>query len=764
MPSLAQQIARFCSLLSSKQKRIYKGNMRKFKVIITLIAGILLSTVGTTYSQIIPPADISYTIDKSSVQVGDIVTVTFNGTIPGNYHIYSNDYVCPNGGPLQSKFTYEPHSSYALIGQAIPIGAKKVYDDVFGCDVTEFHHKVVFKQKIKVVSASPKIIGLFEYQMCTEDGRCVLHEYEIDIKGITVTATTNSTIEPVIQDTPTIEEVSPTTSPTVGLDSATVAKLLKCLDCGDEVVGNTARVSADDVNYSSYQKTSQTDTTACELKTFAGDTEESQESYWGFFILAFLSGLIALLTPCVFPMIPMTVSFFMKDGSRKKAIRAGLIYGISIIAIYVIVGTIVAATAGPDAAHFLSTHWIPNTFFFLIFVIFAASFFGAFEITLPSRFVNKIDKQADKGGLAGIFFMAFTIVLVSFSCTGPIVGTILVESAGGAFLKPLIGMFGFSLAFAIPFTLFAIFPSWLNNLPQSGGWLNTVKVVLGFIELALGLKFLSVADQAYHWGILDREIYIGLWIVIFTLMGIYLMGKIKFAHDSDTKFLSVPRLFMVIITFSFVAYLTPGMVGAPLKALAGYLPPMHTHDFNIVEEIINPQKRTRGHNGIEPKYNDKLHIAHGIRGYFEYEQGMEVARLMGRPAFVDFTGHGCVNCREMEAVVWSDPEVRRLLDEEYVVISLYTDEKDIMLPEDEWYYSKYDGKLIQRMDKRNIDIEQCYFEKNSQPVYALLDNEGNLLQSTREYDLNVEDYLAFLKNGLTEYTARMAPSEKVEVK
>ncbi|MFT7591486.1 MAG: thiol:disulfide interchange protein, partial [bacterium] len=532
--------------------------MRKVKVFKILTVALLISSVGSVYSQIIPPAEFSYTLDKSSVKVGDIVTVTFTGVIPETYHMYSNDYVCTNGGPLPAKFTYNANKSYEIVGKSTPIGAKKVYDDIFECDITEFHHIAVFKQKIKVLSASPKIKGLLEYQMCAESGRCVLHEYEIEVKGITGIAKIDNVVKPTTPDILETTEQKATTS-SIGIDSATVDRLLRCLDCGDEKIGNNARISADDVNYSSYQKTSQSDTTACELKTFGGDTGESQESFWGFFILAFLSGLVALLTPCVFPMIPMTVSFFMKDGSRSKAIRAGLIYGISIITIYVIVGTIVASTAGPDAAHFLSTHWLPNIFFFLIFVIFAISFFGAFEITLPSRFVNKIDKQADKGGLAGIFFMAFTIVLVSFSCTGPIVGTILVESAGGQFIKPLIGMFGFSLAFAIPFTLFAIFPNWLNNLPQSGGWLNTVKVVLGFVELALGLKFLSVADQAYHWGILDREIYIGLWIVIFTLMGIYLLGKIKFAHDSETKFLSVPRLFMVIFTFSFVAYLTPGM-------------------------------------------------------------------------------------------------------------------------------------------------------------------------------------------------------------
>lgn len=705
------------------------------------------------HAQMIPPADFSYSITPNSVKVGDEITITFNGDIPETFHMYSNDYKC-DLGPLPAKFTFEKNGSFSLVGGATPVGSEKVFDDIFNCELSEFHHKAVFKQKVKILSANPKITGLLEYQMCTEAGMCVLHEYEFNITGIIVSG--GATSAPA-QITPTVEPVDVEQTQTgangVMIDSTMLAKLMNCVGCNDEVerLEGSGIVPAGDANFSGYQKLSESDTASCVEKQYVGETDDEKQSYWGFFILAFLSGLLALLTPCVFPMIPMTVTFFMKDGSRAKAIRSGLIYALSIIGIYVVLGTIVAATLGEDAAHFLSTHWAPNIFFFLIFLVFAASFFGAFELTLPSKFINKIDAKADKGGLAGIFFMAFTIVLVSFSCTGPIVGTILVEATNGEYIKPIIGMFGYSLAFAIPFGLFAIFPNWLNNLPQSGGWLNSVKVVLGFVELAFGLKFLSVADQTYHWGILDREVYLALWIVIFTLMGIYLLGKIKFAHDSDLPFVSVPRLIFAILTFAFVGYLLPGMVGAPLKQLAGYLPPMSTHDFDLFDKIENPN----GHKKRSVKYADKLHIPHGIEGYFDYEEGMEAARLAGKPAFVDFTGHGCVNCREMEARVWSDPAVLRILKEDYIVISLYTDDKTLMLPEDEWYYSKHNGKLVKTLAKKNADIQACYFNANSQPMYGLMDNKGSLLQPKRNYDLDVDAYVAFLKNGLSEYNKRM---------
>lgn len=729
--------------------------MKKFLALV-----FMLLSVASVFGQNVPPADWKHTVPGKEIKAGDVVEVVFKAAIPEGMHIYSNDYGdCP---PIKAKFIYDESATYQLVGGAVPIGSHKYIDDVFECEVADFENNAEFRQKIKVLSSNPKIKGVLEYQMCTADGMCVQHEYIFDLKGFNVIKSTNTpevleTPEVVDEDEPeeTEEVVEETASSTIGGDSLILAKLSDLL--GTEEGGATpfgGTVKAEEVNYSSYKKSSDSDTSTCIEKTFEGQSSDEKTSYWGFFIVAFLSGLAALLTPCVFPMIPMTVSFFMKDGSKAKAIRSGLIYGLSIIVIYVLIGTLVAATAGEAAANFLSTHWLPNIFFFLVFVIFAASFFGAFEITLPSWLVNKADQQADKGGLTGIFFMAFTIVLVSFSCTGPIVGSILVEAAGGKFLKPLVGMFGFSLAFAIPFALFAIFPNWLNGLPKSGGWLNSVKVVLGFLELAFGLKFLSVADQTYHWGLLDREIYIGLWIIIFILMGLYLLGKLKFSHDSDLPFIKVPRLLMATATFAFVVYLVPGLIGAPLKALAGYLPPMSTHDFNVVQKITNPNNINQGYGGIKPEYNEKLHLPDGLRGYFDYEQGMEVARKIGKPVFLDFTGHGCVNCREMEARVWSDSRVHKYLAEEYVVISLYVDDKELELPPSEVFTNR-DGRKVTTLAKKNSTIQKCYFGANAQPQYALLDNRGELLQPTKTYDLNKESYIKFLKAGVKTYEKRM---------
>lgn len=711
----------------------------------------LLLVATSVFGQKVPSANWSYTIDKTEAKVGDKIEVTFTTPIPEGYHIYSNDYGdCP---PLKAVFNYTQNSSFELLGEAKAVGSHHYIDDVFECEVADFEKKAEFRQQIKLRSSNPDIVGVLEYQMCTSDGMCVLFEYEFKIEGLRVSG------KSVEQPKPTEPEIAPEIVEEVIENIDTEIEVDQKINSAPQNTAQSSEgytsfaglISKDSVNYSSYQATSKEDTSSCEIKTFEGSSNQNTTSHWGLFILAFLSGLAALLTPCVFPMIPMTVSFFMKDGSKAKAIRNGLIYGVSIVAIYVFIGTLVAVVAGPAAANWLSTHWLPNIFFFLIFVVFAASFFGAFEIVLPSWLVNKADQQADKGGLIGIFFMAFTIVLVSFSCTGPIVGSILVQSAGGAFVKPLIGMLGFSLAFAIPFSLFAIFPNWLNSLPASGGWLNSVKVVLGFLELAFGLKFLSVADQTYHWGILDREIYIGLWIVIFIMMGFYLLGKIKFSHDSDMPFLKVPRLLFAIATFSFVSYLVPGLFGAPLKALAGYLPPMSTHDFNLLDSNDEHQPYYAGE---KPLHEEKLHLPEGLRGYFDYEQGMEVARKIGRPVFLDFTGHGCVNCREMEARVWSDPRVHKLLDEEYLVISLYVDEKTVELPKDDWFYNKK-GKLIKTLAKKNSTIQECYFDANAQPQYALLDNEGNLLQPTKTYDLDIEGYINFLQIGLAEYKARM---------
>ena len=730
--------------------------MRKVLNFIFSLSLLTLFALNAT-SQNIPPAKWSVKVSVAEAKIGDVVELVFTTAMPDGIHIYANDYKCD---PVMAEVILDNNASISALGKPKAIGAHRYMDDVFGCEVNEWKKKADFRQKIKVLKANPTVSGILEYQMCTDDGSCVLHEFEFKvpiktIAGAEISIPDVDTKDPKIE---TPEETPAVDNATQNPSSDDILKSYIAQLAGDKDVDAKTKygdvIKASDVNYSGYKAANQSDTSTCEVKTFNGQTEETNESYWGLFFLAFLSGLAALLTPCVFPMIPMTVAFFMKEGSKAKAIRTGIIYGLSIIGIYVIIGTLVAVIAGPAAANWLSTHWLPNIFFFLIFVIFAASFFGAFEIVLPSWIVNKADQQADKGGLTGIFFMAFTIVLVSFSCTGPIVGSILVQSAGGKFVEPVVGMFGFSLAFAIPFTLFAIFPSWLNTLPKSGGWLNSVKVVLGFLELAFGLKFLSVADQTYHWGLLDREIYIGLWIVIFGLMGLYLLGKLKFSHDSELKFLKVPRLMFAIATFSFVVYLIPGLIGAPLKSLAGYLPPMSTHDYNIVQKITNPDNVTQGYGGVKPKYNEKLHLPDGLKGYFDYEQGMEVARAMGKPVFLDFTGHGCVNCREMEARVWSDHRVHQFLDEEYIVISLYVDDKELKFPETEWFYNKQ-GRQIKDLAKKNSTIQQCFFGANAQPQYALLDNKGNLLQPTRTYDLNKDDYVDFLSAGVEEYKKRM---------
>jgi thiol:disulfide interchange protein DsbD len=470
-----------------------------------------------------------------------------------------------------------------------------------------------------------------------------------------------------------------------------------------------------------------------------------------FMLLAFLSGLVALLTPCVFPMVPMTVTFFTNNSaSRGQAISKAVFYGLSIIVLYILIGTVVSLINGPGFANFLSTHWIPNVFFFLVFVFFALSFLGMFDLNIPGTVITKVDAQADKGGYLGVFFMAFTIVLVSFSCTGPIVGSILIESAGGQVIKPVLGMFAFSLAFALPFSLFAIFPNWLKSLPRSGGWLNSVKVVLGFLELALALKFLSIADQVYHWGILDREVFLAFWIVIFSLIGFYLLGKIRLPHDDKLENVSVPRMLLATITLTFVVYLVPGMFGAPLKSLSGYLPPQTTQDFDLNKASTGLFASNPGGLDVKPKYAEFLKLPHGLQGFFDYQQALQYARKANKPIFIDFTGHGCVNCREMEARVWSDPEVLRRLSNDYVVLALYVDDK-YELPESAWYTSAYDGKVKKTIGAQNADLQITKFNNNAQPYYTLIDGNGNLLVAPKAYDLNVEHFAAFLDSGLAAY-------------
>ncbi|MDD6773775.1 MAG: cytochrome c biogenesis protein CcdA [Bacteroidales bacterium] len=486
------------------------------------------------------------------------------------------------------------------------------------------------------------------------------------------------------------------------------------------------------------------------------------ESIWALILEAILWGFAMLLTPCVFPMVPMTISFFMKGSENKRQGRfKAMMYGLFIVLLYTVpISVIILLTRiiGGDAVtadifNWLATHWLPNLIFFIVFMVFAASFFGAFEITLPSSIVNKADSKSDKKGLAGIFFMALTLVLVSFSCTGPIVGTVLIKSTSGEFWAPMVTMLAFSLAFALPFTVLALFPSLLKNLPKSGGWLNSVKVVLGFIEVALGFKFLSTADQTYHWGLLDREVYLAIWIVCFTLLGFYLLGKLRFANDSKVEHLSVKRLALSIVVFSFVVYMIPGMWGAPLKALSGYLPPLETQDFILGQQGPATSAPAQSKPAdLDRKYSDFLSLPHGMDGYFDIDEAKAAASAQNKPLFVDVTGHGCVNCREMEAKVLSDRRVLSTLGEDFVICALYADDKKTLDKRD-WVTTE-SGKVLKTLGKVNSHYALKTWGVNSQPCYIIIAPDGQLLAGPRGYDLDVQAYLDFLSEGLRAYRNR----------
>ena len=636
----------------------------------------------------------SWTFDASQKEVttGDVIELIFRVRVIDDWYIYSSDF-SEDLGPIPTAVTFEENESFEVVGDLIPMQPKKKFDEIWEAEITYFDGTGEFRQKIKVLKKDLQISGILDFQTCTDiDGQCIPGDKEFTIDFVKVT-------------------------------------------------GGEDLEASDDFGY-------------------LLEPEEDQ-SLWGFFIAAFLFGLAALLTPCVFPMIPMTVAFFTNSSqSKTQAIFKALFYGISIIVIYIVIGLVFSAVFGVEVANDLATGAVANIIFFTVFLVFALSFFGLFEITLPHGMVNRMDRQANKGGYLGIFFMAFTLALVSFSCTGPIVGTILIESFQGARLKPVIGMLGFSMAFAIPFALFAAFPGMLKDLPKSGGWLNSVKVVLGFIELALGFKFLSVADQAYHWGILDREIYIAIWFVIAVLLGIYLLGKIRLPHDDIIEKVSVFRLMLAIVTLVFATYLLPGMFGAPLKALAGYLPPMKTHDFAIRELIRDELGQgnfsadvAEGDFPRDIKHADLLHLPHGIKGFFDYDQAMAYAKKVEKPLFIDFTGHGCVNCRKMEEYVWSDPAVLQRLKEDFVVVALYVDDKT-ELPESEWYTSEFDGKVKKTIGKQNFDFQINRFRGNAQPYYVLLDNEEQPLLRPKSYDASVPNFVAFLDEGKKVFTER----------
>lgn len=631
----------------------------------------------------------------------------FIANIDQGWHLYAQH--LPENGPLPLQFNFDKVSGAKLIGKVAEPKSHEEYDPMFEMKVKYFVAKVVFTQNVKITSNKPVTLkGSMSYQSCN-DNSCIPGDIEF---SFTLEGAKTSKQETKVVQADTTTTTNDTVKQSVSVPTAVAS-----------VTDNQATGSA-------------------------------TQSLWWFFLLAFGAGLIAILTPCVFPMIPMTVSYFMKAGSNGK-VQAS-IYGISIIAIYTLFGTLVAVLFGAEFSNWISTHWIPNVLFFLIFVIFAATFFGYFEITMPNWLVNKSVSAEDKGGTIGTLFMAFTLVLVSFSCTGPIVGTILVQSVGGQILRPIIGMLGFSLAFALPFTLFALFPQWLNKMPKSGGWLNSVKVVLGFIELAFALKFLNVPDQTYHWGILDREIYLGFWIVIFTMMGFYLLGKIKFPHDSEYPVVkSFPRLVLIIATFTFVIYLVPGLWGAPLKGISGWLPPMETQDFDITaivrENTGNGGTESKGNIADATKYsNTALKLPHGLKGYFDYDEALKASKVLNKPVFVDFTGHGCTNCREMENRVWSDPEVLNRLRENFIIVALYVDDKVIEMPKEEWYINKA-GREVRLLGQKNTEIQIEKFGANAQPFYAILDGDGKSLVQPHAYDLDIASYIMFLNEGYNAY-------------
>ncbi len=489
------------------------------------------------------------------------------------------------------------------------------------------------------------------------------------------------------------------------------------------------------------------------------DTTSDKRGLTGLLLFSFFLGMAAILTPCVFPMIPMTVAFFSQGEERKgKSLIKALIFALSIVIIYSSLGIIVSLTsAGAGFANALSTHWIPNILFFLLFVVFAASFFGAYEIILPNRWVSSADAKVDKGGMIAAFFLGLTTVLVSFACTGPIVGALLVEAASGHVLRPTVGMFGFGLGFALPFFLFALFPAFMKRLPKSGGWLNSVKVALGFLMLAFSMKFLSIINEVYGLNILTRDIYLAIWIVLFILLGLYLMGKIKFAHDSDLKHIGIFRFLLIIAVFSFAVYLIPGLFGAPLKGISGLLPPKSSARFDLTDNKLPSEaapvaEYTSGEEGVctEPKYADKFELPYGLTGYFDLEQGLDCARDRNMPVFIDFKGHACSNCKEMESKVWSDPEVLKRLNNNFVIIALYCDDRT-RLPEDEWITSEVDGKVKKTIGQVNTNYEISMFGTNTQPLYAITDHEGNPLVDPMAFNLNIEDFIEWLDEGLANF-------------
>ena len=640
-------------------------------------------------------------------------TLIFSAKLDAGWHLY--DMNLPEGGPISTSFSFENLKGAKTIGT--PVASKEattVFDEQFQMELRWFAGEVSFRQKIEVTDPKHLQVGGYVEYMACNDENCLppeQEEFAFSAKDINVEKTLAALApkEDSVQEVPQDTKIAETT-PADETSSATP----------EYVPEKEPQV---------YQSEDLWKPVIEELKAFGDTTISATDTSWLFiFFAGFAGGLIALLTPCVWPMIPMTVSFFLKrTKDRKKAIRDAITYGLSIIVIYLVLGLLITGIFGASALNDLSTNAIFNIIFFLLLVLFAVSFFGAFELVLPASWTNKLDSKADSTtGIISIFFMSFTLVLVSFSCTGPIIGTLLVQAATmGAAIGPAVGMFGFALALSIPFSLFAIFPNLLQSMPKSGGWLNSVKVVLGFLELALALKFLSVADLAYGWRLLDRETFLVLWIVIFALLGFYLLGKLKFSHDSDLKYVSVPRLFMAIISFAFSIYMIPGLWGAPLKAISAFAPPLYTQDFSL--------------------YDDEVHAA-----FDDYEAGMAYAKQHNKPVMIDFSGYGCVNCRKMEASVWTDARVKDILENDYVLITLMVDDKT-KLPEPIRIQENGKTRTLRTIGDKWSYLQRSKFGANAQPFYILLDNEGKPLAPSYAFDEDVSKYIQFLEKGLEEF-------------
>lgn len=647
--------------------------------------------------------------------------LVFETTIKPGFHLYSP--YNPEGAskPLEIKLSDpQNYASVSKINEATKPVEK--YEEIF--DVTEkfFEGNAKFTIEVTPKSVVKQVVtGRISGQVCNEEYMCSMFDEEFTIE-INPQLPEAEKKKPILNDSPFQNTEKDNISEPEIVDSDTVSV-------------DTAKV----------ENAQLSDTLAVAVAQGSDPLPSDDSGLWSIFIIAFLAGLAAIFTPCVFPMIPMTVSYFLKKENKFDAI----IYGVSIIALYtvpvallIIISNVAGGgefTAGIFNA--LSTHWLPNILFFIVFMIFALSFFGMFEITMPSGIINRAENRGNKGGLFGAFFLAFVLVLVSFSCTGPIVGSVLVESAsGGNAVKPIVAMFGFSLAFAMPFTLFAFFPGWMKNLPKSGGWLNTVKVVLGFVEFALGFKFLSVADQTYHWHILDREVYLAIWIATSILLGLYLLGKIKLPNDSDIPFVKVPRLILALIAFTFAIYMLPGMWGAPLKALSGYIPPLTTQDFVMGQGNVN-QAFAQSTLCEKPLYGEHLRLPHGIDAYFEYNQAVECAKKQNKPLLIVFTGHGCVNCRKMEEYVWSDNQVLATMKQKFVIAALYTDDRT------------EDISGNSTIGKVNTELQISKYQINAQPYYVMLDasQPEKSLIAPQGYNPDPQSFVQYLQNGLNAY-------------